>query len=480
MAKDVTYTRGDYDAALPSWELVANVVAGEEAVKAKGEVYLPNPSAVEDDPGEKKAVYDRYKQRASFYNVTGHTLQGLIGAVFRKDPALEVVAGLDYVSMDVDGAGVSIFQQSQRVLENVMGKGREGLLVDYPNAEAPASRADQNAGLVRASIVRYQAERITNWRTTKVGGAHVLSMVVLHETVEEPGADGFSVDEIEQYRVLQLVESVYQVTIWRANEKGSAWEIYEQYTPKRGNGSAWDRIPFTFVGAQNNDSSIDKAPLLELATLNITHYQIQASWYNSLHYVGQGQPWMAGLNENWVEMLERNGGVIFGSRAPIMLPEGGSFGIAEMKSDKGLAQEPDKIEERMRSLGAKLMQVGSAIKTATEVNSDDAAQHSALSLASANVSEAYTKCLGWCAEFMGASGDVSYLLNQDLVEHTLDSQLLREIVAAWMSGAVPETDVWAWMRLTGLIDSEKTDDQVREEVSESSTGLALDDADGGT
>ena len=477
MAKDVTYTRGDYNAALPSWELVADVVAGEEKVKAKGEQYLPNPSAVEDDPGEKRAVYDRYKQRASFYNVTGHTLQGLIGAVFRKDPELSVPGAIQYVDSDVDGAGVSIYQQSQQALAAVMEEGRVGLLADYPQTDAPASRADQNAGLVRANIAKYDAKQITNWRTTKVGGAHLLSLVVLHETAEEVAPDGFSVDEIEQYRELRLVGGLYRVTVWRANEKGTAWEIYEQYIPKRGNGAPWNRIPFTFVGAQNNDSSIDKAPLLELATLNITHYQIQASWYNSLHYVGQGQPWMAGLTHQWVEMLEEKGGVLFGSRAPMMLPEGGSFGIAEMKSDTGLAEEPGKIEERMRSLGAKLMQAGSAIKTATEVNSDDAAQHSALSLASANVSEAYTQCLEWCAEFMGASGDVSYLLNQDLVEHKLDAQLIKEIVVAWMSGSVPESDVWAYFRRTGLIDSEKTDEQVREELESSESGLNLDNGD---
>ena len=479
MAKDVTYTRGDYNAALPSWELVADVVAGEEKVKAKGEAYLPNPSAVEEDPGEKKAVYDRYKQRASFYNVTGHTLQGLIGAVFRKDPELEVQAGLDYVSTDVDGAGVSIFQQSQRVLENVMGKGREGLLVDYPNAEAPASRADQNAGLVRASIVRYQAEQITNWRTTKVGGAHVLSMVVLHETVEEPGEDGFSVDEIQQYRALQLVEGVYQVTLWRSNEKGTAWEIHDQYFPRTGTGTVWNRIPFTFIGAQNNDSGIDKAPLLDLARQNIKHYQVGADWYNALFYAGQPQPWMSGLTQQWVDMLEKKG-VLVGSRAPIMLPEGGQFGIETVTADSAIQKELKDIEERMVGLGAKLMQIGGVVKTATEVDSDDAAQHSALSLASSNVSDAYTQCLAWMGEFNNAPGEPSYQLNQDLVEHKLDAQLLREIVAAWMSGAVPETDVWAWMRRTGLIDSEKTDEEVREEVSESGTGLALDDADGGT
>lgn len=479
MAKDVTYTRGDYSDALPSWELVGDVVAGEEKVKAKGETYLPNPSVVEEDPGEKKAVYDRYKQRASFYNVTGHTLQGLIGAVFRKDPELSVPGAIQYVDSDVDGAGVSIYQQSQQALAAVMEEGRVGLLADYPQTDAPASRADQNAGLVRANIAKYDAKQITNWRTTKVGGAHLLSLVVLHETAEEVAPDGFSVDEIEQYRVLQLVESVYQVTIWRANEKGSAWEIYEQYTPKRGSGAAWDRIPFTFVGAQNNDSSIDKAPLLDLARQNVKHYQVGADWYNALFYAGQPQPWMSGLTQQWVDMLEEKG-VLVGSRAPIMLPEGGAFGIETVTADSAIQSELDRIENRMVALGAKLMQVGGAIKTATEVNSDDAAQHSALSLASANVSEAYTKCLEWCAEFMGAAGESQYLLNQDLVEHTLDATLLREIVAAWMSGAVPETDVWAWMRRTGLIDSGKTDDEVREEVSESSTGLALDDADGDT
>lgn len=476
MAKDVTYTRGDYEAALPSWMLVGDVVAGEEAIKAKGEEYLPNPSAVEENDPERRSVYDRYKQRASFFNATGHTLQGLIGAVFRKDPELKVPAGLEYVSTDVDGSGVSIFQQSQKVLEDVMAKGREGLLVDYPNTEAPASRADQNAGLMRASIVRYQPGKIVNWRTTKVGGAHLLSLVVLHETAEEDGEDGFSVAEIEQYRVLRLLGGVYQVEIWRKNAKGNAWEVHDEYIPRKGNGTAWNRIPFVFAGAQNNDSSIDKAPLLDLARLNIKHYQVGADWYNALFYAGQPQPWMAGLTQQWVEMLEEKG-VVFGSRAPVMLPEGGAFGIETVTADSAIQKELGDLEQRMVALGAKLMQPGGAVKTATEVNSDDAAQHSALSLASANVSEAYTQCLVWMGEFNNAAGEASYQLNQDLVEHKLDAQLIKEIVVAWMSGAIPEGDVWAYFRKVNLIDAEKLDEDIREELEASNTGLSLDDGD---
>jgi hypothetical protein len=37
-------------------------------------------------------------------------------------------------------------------------------------------------------------------------------------------------------------------------------------------------------------------------------------------------------------------------------------------------------------------------------------------------------------------------------------------VQAWQAGAVPQTDLWAYLRKVSVIDPEKTDDEIRAEL----------------
>ena len=45
----VNSTHSEYDAALASWQRARNVSAGEDAVKAAGELYLPRLTGQSDD-----------------------------------------------------------------------------------------------------------------------------------------------------------------------------------------------------------------------------------------------------------------------------------------------------------------------------------------------------------------------------------------------------------------------------------------------
>lgn len=470
----VDFQRSDYEHALKDWTLVADVCEGERAVKAKGVAYLPDPNEVSGNPVEDRKVYERYKARAGFFNATGNTLAYLIGAAFRKWPELTVPGGLAYIEQDIDGAGVSIYQQSQDVLAEVLEKGRHGLLVDYPPTDAPASLADKASGRIRASTVSIDAERIINWRTELVGGKHVLTLVVFRDDQEEVSDDGFETTEVEQMRALRLLDGVYVQEVYRKDSSG--WTLVGSYVPRTASGQPWTEIPFTFVGARNNDSQVDKGPLLDLAQLNIYHYQVAADWRNALHYAGQPQPWMAGLTQQWVDMLESKG-ITLGSRSPILLPEGGGFGFATVAADSALGEEVRRTEERMVAIGARLLTPGTAVKTATEAQSENEAQHSALSLAVSNVSEAYTRCLQWMEVFEGVPGDVLYTINQEFVEHTLDAQMLAALIAAFQTGRLPASDLNAVLRKYGLIDPAKTDEEIEEELATSAVGLALDDMD---
>jgi hypothetical protein len=62
--------------------------------------------------------------------------------------------------------------------------------------------------------------------------------------------------------------------------------------PKRGDGEAWNYIPFTFVGSVNNDETPDLPPLYDLAVLNVAHYRNSADYEESCYMVGQPTPYL--------------------------------------------------------------------------------------------------------------------------------------------------------------------------------------------
>lgn len=470
---DVTFTRAEYTEALPAWSLVSDVCAGERAIKAGGTTYLPQPNP-SDTSTENVERYAQYLARAVFYGATGRTLRGLVGAAFRKVPTLAVPGSLDYIADDIDGAGVSVYQQSQGVLSRVLQKGRHALLVDYPQVAAPASRADMASGRVRSTIVSIDAEQVINWRTEKRGAAHLLTLVVIAETREVVSEDGFGSETEPQFRVLRLGEQGYTQEIWRAAGKG--WELAEgPIVITDGAGRPWDVIPFAFVGAENNDTSVDASPIYDLATLNVAHYRNSADYEDSVYLVGQPQYAISGLSEEWRDHLEARG-IYIGARAPLLLPEGGGLTIAQAQPNSLAKEAMDQKEAQMAALGARLLQPGSAVKTATEAQGDQEAEHSVLSLAVSNVSEAYSLALGWMARFMGAEGgEIDYAINQEFTKLVLDPAMLTALIAAWQSGQIPEADLWQQLRKYGVIDPEKDDETIRAEIETQNPGLGLTD-----
>ena len=472
---DVTFQRQEYRDALAAWALVSDVCAGQAAVKAKGATYLPQPNA-SDTSDENALRYTQYLARAAFYNATGRTLQGLVGAAYRKWPMLDAPGAIGYVAEDVDGAGVSVYQQSQSALGQVLKLGRHALLVDYPTTDAPASRADMVTGKVRATIASIDATQVINWRAERIGAQYRLTLVVIAETRETVTEDGFGLSAEPQYRVLRLTEVGYTWEIWRAGQKGI--ELAEgPFVVLDGAGRPWDEIPFTFIGATNNDSSIDAAPLYDLAEVNIAHYRNSADYEDSAYFCGQAQPWMSGLTEEWRDHLQQQG-IFIGSRAPILLPQGGQFGFAQAQPNTLAKEAMDQKEAQMVALGARLVQPGSAVKTATEAQGEQEAEHSVLSLACSNVSEAYSKALGWMARFMGADGEAALTLSQDFVEQRLDPAMLTALIGAWQSGKLPEADLWEQLRKYGVIDGEKDDETIRGELETQDPGLGLTSDDG--
>jgi len=177
-------------------------------------------------------------------------------------------------------------------------------------------------------ILSYCAEDIINWRTGMVNGHSVLTLVVLRESPEIE--DGFGFKVVEQYRELALETEGFVCRVWRRSgpKGGGPLAVVDEFRPTGGAGRLKE-IPFTFVGAQNNDPSIDESPLYDIAMINLGHYRNSADYEDSVFWCGQAQPWISGLDEQWVKLLEEKG-IYVGSRAPMLLPAGGSLGMPSL------------------------------------------------------------------------------------------------------------------------------------------------------
>lgn len=399
---------------LPLWESIRDCIKGERAVKAAGVKYLPKPNA-EDTSPENVARYAAYLQRAVFHNVTGRTVENMVGQCFSVDPVYTGPEELQPLVDDIDGAGVSTLQQAKKALGLVVAYSRAGLLVDYPKTNGAVSIKEAEENGIRAKVILFEPWRIVNWRTTLQGAKAKLSLVVLQEEYVKED-DGFDATLETQFRVLRLVNNVYSVEIWRnADGAGFAPVASEGATPQDGNSQPLKEIPFFFIGAEANDSELEKPLMEDISSLNLAHFRDSADYQESVYMVGQPTPYLAGLSQAWVEDVLK-GKIMMGSRACIPLPEGGTAGLLQAAANILPKEAMDQKESQMVALGAKLVEKREVAQTATEKGLNEASSTSILSGCCGNVSAAYRSALECAANFQRVTvpkNGILFELNRD-------------------------------------------------------------------
>lgn len=454
------YTHPDYKKLAPIWKKVRDAVAGEDAIKAGGRTYLPDPSELTPDG----ARYDHYLRRAVYYNATGRTLAGLIGVAFSNWPQIKTTKS--ELLLDADGSGVGLVNQSQWMLSEVMQTGRGGLLADY-TAMSPVRRvktvADMEAAGWRSFVVPYDAESILTWELS----SSTLTRLVLRESLEVN--EGGEVSFVPQLRELVVEDGTCVVRIWQRHSNQG------QFILARETDINLPFIPFAFVGATNNDAQPDQPPMLDLANLNIAHYRNSADFEESVFIMGQPQLWISGVSEDW---KRETGTVTFGSRAAIVLPSDGKCGLLQVSPNTLAKQAMDDKERMMQALGALLLsQPSKAAKTATQTAAETKATYASLSLACDNVSDAYTKVLQWLESWGSArKSTASFAFDARFGDLAIDANGIMALVASWQAGLVPQSDAWGMLRQLGVIDQGKTDEQVAGEIEGQGAPLKLDQA----
>jgi hypothetical protein len=435
----VKWMRKELRNHIEKYDIVDDAVEGEQRVKYRKTKYLPVPTSDANlrDPDIAKR-YNDYLLRAVFYPVTRRTLDGLVGQIFYRDPShnLDKAGDLERVSLDISGTGLSIGQQAKRVTQNTLKHGRAGLLADYPRTEGPVTRADKEGGL-HAIAREYESRDIINWNVQLVGNRQKLTLLVLREIFEDRKNE-FEVETYVGYRVCRLEGGVYTQQLY-IDRTGGQPLPQERVVPTKADGTSFDEIPFTFVGADNNDADIDQPPLYPIAALNMAHYRNSADYEESAFFVGQPTLKVSGLSEKWLKDVF-GGEIKVGARGALPLPENADADFIQAEPNTIAKEAMDTKEKQMVALGAKLVEQKTVQRTAKEAGQDRVSEMSVLSTIAENVSAAYIEVLKWLALFEERSpsylDDIEFELNKDFEIDKMGADERRSLIEEWQADAI--------------------------------------------
>jgi hypothetical protein len=460
---NVAFVHPSLKKVLPSYARTDDVVAGDIAVKAKGETYLPRPNAA-DVSADNLARYAAYKARAVFYNFTRRTLKGLVGQVFGRAAEIKLSAQLQPLIDDASGSGVSLNQLSKRAVSHALTKGRCGILADFPVQDegTEVTVAQIATGEVRPALHLYDAPEIINWRTIEKGTKDVLSLVVLQETYVISD-DGFEFKTAKQWRVLRLDEAGNAtVTLYRKTSGAIFGVAYGPSVYRDRAGDPLKTLPFFFIGADTNDAEIDDAPLHDLAVLNVAHYRNSADYEDSCFLVGQPTPVFSGLTEDWVNTV-MNGQVSLGSRGGVLLPVGGDARLLEATANTMPFEAMQHKERQAVALGAKIVEQQAVQRTATEVGHDVVVENSVLVNVALNVSAAVTQALNLCQMYVSDSAENLFRLNTDFAIATMKPEERAAVVREWMNNAITWKEMRTHLRRGGVVT--ENDEQAKAKIA---------------
>lgn len=421
MSIKINATHPAYDKRRSQWQRCRDAVEGSDAVKARGSEYLPLLSK------QTSGAYHAYKTRALWYGASARTVQGLIGAIMRKEPSVEVPKELDDHLKDVTLTGISFAAFTKTVLTEILTTGRYGVLVDMP-AESHDTQ--------RPYYAAYTAESIVNWRTAMRNGVPQLVLLVLCESLSEPKSDDqYQNESIEQCRVLRITEAgEYEVELFRKDAAGD-W-ISQQIIKPTYRGEPFTFIPFCFFGPNTITPDIEKPPILDLVDVNLSHYRSSADLEHGRHFCGLPTPWVAGFPENTT--LQIGSSIAWVSSSP-----DAHAGMLEF-TGQGLGALEKALESKerlMAVLGARLLEEPKkSVEAADTLTIRHSGEQSILRGIAGSVSTGLSKLLEWAALWSGLGADeaknATVKLNTDFADASMTFAELESLIRSWQTGAI--------------------------------------------
>ncbi|MEE4462248.1 DUF4055 domain-containing protein [Azotobacter chroococcum] len=430
MSNDPSQTIPVVDAMREDWAVVAPLMGGTAAMRAAGKLLLPQYPAEEDD------TYKERLRLSTLLPAYTETVGNMTSRVFAEPLQLgdDVPEQIKTLCLDIDRAGNDLNSWAVEWFKTGLSHGLCHALVDYPQTGELRTRADEIAAGVRPYAVLIKPEQVLGWRSE--GGQ--LTQVRYIEAVEEPDGE-FGVACAQQIRVLEL--GAWR--IYRRPDNGGAWALHDE------GANSLSRIPWVTFYTGRTGLMTAKPPLLELAHLNVKHWQSQSDQDNLLH--------VARVPLLFIFTNDEQFKLVISAGSATRVPEGGDAKYVEHTGaaiEAGRQSLQDLIDE-MRMAGAKLLQKDKQqTKTAAQANEEAAQELSPLARMANHFADSVANVFQLMADYMGMADGGSVEMRGNFDQDYMPEQSLPSLISMANAGKLSDEILFAEMQRRGVISDE--------------------------
>lgn len=394
---------------------------------------------------EPQIAYQERLKRTRFDNRFKPAIAGLSGLLSEFTINDDVAPSILAAQNNIDGQGNSLRAFFSEADSLALRDGWCGIYVEYPPAsDLIESQADFIASKRRPYFVLIDRRDILNWRHTWIGDVQFLTQVTIRERRIVPDGDFGEVEKI-YYRV--LAPGYYQVfeILEDKNQKHQLILIEEGPT-------SLDFIPLVYYSVNKSALFLAEPPLLNLAELNIEHFQKRSELNEVMRKINMPVPVRKGLIRT-TEDLKKAPPIMIGPNSGMDIPSEGDFYFAEPSGNAIAASEIriDKLEAAMDRLSLAFLTGGENNRTATEVLLDSAQTTASLKQMAERKESNTQQCFEFWAAYTGEKSSGTITQDKNLLQMPLSPEATQRVIDLAQTGFISHEALLFILRLGKIL-----------------------------
>lgn len=481
------FTRPELVKALPTLELVDDLLEGTEAMHARAERYLPKFKA------ETTTVWAMRSKAEALFEGFSRSHNAAVGMLYAVPPSVDF--GTEAASQfegdwdDIDGRGSNGLVWAKNFTDRAVRDGVSVIVVDAP---PPPVDEDGNPVQVDAALEAelgvapfwrsYNRRDVVSWRVEDIRSREFVRQVVFRELGVE-NDDAFGVTTVERYRRLFVDGGVAQWEVYEQNAESKEWRVIDSGTFTNTRGETRGTLPIAVAYTGRYIAPfVASFPLGAVAHLNLSHYQLSSGLKFYLTLSAFPQPVVTGTLQHRTQAdgSMGQGKLGVGPLVVIHLKEGGTFEWAELSGSAldRIEAQVERKERQMSKLGAAFLSSDTrAAQTAESKRLDATAQNATLGTMAQGLDDAFAVAWAIHAWYRGVDKDQAPMvqLSREFEEVTMSPEVMRAYVEAVKSAGFPVRLLLEAWQAGGRIPNEADLDSLELEILAGQAGAPPSD-----